>query len=798
MDRYKFNFLSFQMRWMVQDNINRFLGICVLPAPDNCFYHTSEFCSKGTLKSILSKDDINLDLSFKMSFIQDLARGMQYLHNSEIKSHGLLCSTLCFIDSRWVLKISGFGSISFQMFKENVVTKADPEARFSKMVWTSPELLRQELPPKGSVKGDVYSFGIMIHEIMTRTVPYSNFQTSSKETIRRVMKREEPPFRPDTGQEEPLEKDSILAELINLKRLCWEELPEHRPDFTIVRQRLRSMQKGHKNLNIMDNMLSKMEKYTENLEKVVANRTEQLLEEKKKTDALLYRMLPQVVADELKKGSTFPGEFFDEVTIYFSDIVRFTDLSAESSPMQVVDLLNDLYTCFDAIIEKFDVYKVETIGDAYMVVSGLPNRNGQKHASEIASMALDIRNAVKGFRVRHRPDHQLQIRIGINSGPVCAGVVGLTMPRFCLFGDTVNTASRMESNSLPQKIHVSYPAAKLLTQLGGYCLDHRGELAVKGKGIMHTFWLIGRQDTCTSHENHNMMAGKKLSTETLASIDSLLSPSGNGAIPNHQMEQRPTSKTSAESDGKTDFVNITKVGESTTDSEGQNKSKDDINNLSTIRISEGDQSKDNIEEDVRTTVKQTDSNSNEYGDYNINKDNTVQDLTNRKPVHRDQHQTKESEIVFSKVSFQDISPKKQQQNICDERSAKSNLQNNERSTARSVSRNNKLHKLLGEKDYQSFEEGVSPKQGVKKQAEVKSNCRTKSTKLETKHEINKNGSCHSVQSLEKISPFDNRSFNGSTPFLHDSPTKQKKSKESMTPNGEVPISTPRINIDAVS
>lgn len=107
------------------------------------------------------------------------------------------------------------------------------------------------------------------------------------------MKREEPPFRPDTGQEEHLEKDSMLAEIINLKRLCWEELPEHRPDFNVVRHRLRSMQKGHKNLNIMDNMLSKMEKYTENLEKVVANRTEQLLEEKKKTDALLYRMLPQ-------------------------------------------------------------------------------------------------------------------------------------------------------------------------------------------------------------------------------------------------------------------------------------------------------------------------------------------------------------------------------------------------------------------------------------------------------------------------------------------------------------------------
>uniref|UniRef100_A0A8C6TXV7 Guanylate cyclase n=1 Tax=Neogobius melanostomus TaxID=47308 RepID=A0A8C6TXV7_9GOBI len=469
------------MRDVQNEHLTRFIGACIDP-PNICII--TEYCPRGSLQDILENDSITLDWMFKYSLINDIVKGMLFLHNSVIMSHGKLKSSNCVVDNRFVLKITDYGLSSFRTDSE---TGSDAHAYYAQRLWMAPEILRLENPPPhGTQKGDVYSFGIILQEVALRRGAFyiQGDPLSPKELVDRVVLGEWPCLRPT------VDPQTHSPELGTLMSRCWAEEPTERPDFSHIRVLLRKQNKESRT-NILDNLLSRMEQYANNLEELVEERTQAYHEEKRKAEALLYQILPHSVAEQLKRGETVQAEAFDSVTIYFSDIVGFTSISAESTPMEVVTLLNDLYTCFDAIIDNFDVYKVETIGDAYMVVSGLPVRNGKLHGREVARMALALLDAVHSFRIRHRPELQLKLRIGIHSGPVCAGVVGLKMPRYCLFGDTVNTSSRMESTGEALKIHVSAATRDVLMEFNCFQLELRGEIDIKGKGKMTTYWLLG-------------------------------------------------------------------------------------------------------------------------------------------------------------------------------------------------------------------------------------------------------------------------------------------------------------------
>ncbi|NEP57181.1 MAG: PAS domain S-box protein, partial [Symploca sp. SIO2G7] len=208
--------------------------------------------------------------------------------------------------------------------------------------------------------------------------------------------------------------------------------------------------------------------------------------EQEKSERLLLNILPKPIAEQLKQNTSAIAEQFNDATILFADIVGFTPLSARMSPIELVSLLNQMFSTFDQLAEKHGLEKIKTIGDAYMVAGGLPIPRSD-HAQAVAAMALDMQQAIAGFQVdRSEP---FQIRIGINTGPVVAGVIGIKKFIYDLWGDTVNVASRMESQGMPGGIQVSVNTYNRLQNQ--FVFEKRGAIAVKGKGKMTTYWLKG-------------------------------------------------------------------------------------------------------------------------------------------------------------------------------------------------------------------------------------------------------------------------------------------------------------------
>jgi guanylate cyclase len=212
-----------------------------------------------------------------------------------------------------------------------------------------------------------------------------------------------------------------------------------------------------------------------------------LAAEQEKSETLLLNILPRKIAAILKNESRLIADSFPNGSILFADLVGFTPLSSEMPATEMVQLLNGIYTHFDRLVEGYGVEKIRTIGDNYMVAAGVPTPRAD-HAQALANMGLDIAE----YASTHRPlnGKTMQFRIGINSGPLIAGVVGQKKFQYDVWGDTVNTASRMQSHGVAGKIQVTRSTYELLKD--EFLLEPRGSIDVKGKGHMETWFLIGR------------------------------------------------------------------------------------------------------------------------------------------------------------------------------------------------------------------------------------------------------------------------------------------------------------------
>jgi class 3 adenylate cyclase/streptogramin lyase len=242
----------------------------------------------------------------------------------------------------------------------------------------------------------------------------------------------------------------------------------------------------------------------ERLEKKVAERTEELVEknivvekEKQRSDALLLNILPEEVAEELKTTGTAEAKQFDEVTVLFTDFKNFTQISEKMTPKELVEEIHTCFKAFDTIMVKQGIEKIKTIGDSYMCVGGLPLAN-KNHAEDVVRASLEIQEFVLN-RVAERTalgKESFQIRIGIHTGPVVAGIVGIKKFAYDIWGDTVNTASRMESSGEAGKINISGTTYELVKDL--FACTNRGKIQAKGKGEIDMYFVEGPADFPTS------------------------------------------------------------------------------------------------------------------------------------------------------------------------------------------------------------------------------------------------------------------------------------------------------------
>lgn len=413
-----------------------------------------EFMENGSLYDLLHNDTMIIDGEVIFPILQDIARGARFLHAADPKIiHGDLKTANVLVDGRFRAKIADFGLSAKKKYMGACGTP----------YWMAPELLRYE--SLNTAESDVYSFGIILYELYSRKDPYygeNPAKVLSEIVDKQINKR--PPI--------PAGCPTRMAEIM---KECIDGHPEKRPSFEEIDLRIMRLD-------------------SENVEPGEVRFGHQTQKAKRVSleSNLINQVFPKHVADALMQGRKVKPDRTDMATMFFSDIVGFTIISSKISPDQVSDMLDRLYMKFDALSVKHDVFKIETIGDAYVGVCNLVKKQEADHAKRVVEFAMDTLKAASDTQILPEDPSMgaVRIRIGIHCGPIVARVVGSRNPRYCVFGDTVNTTARMESHSLPMRIHCSDRAQQVLHQQAPEIpLESRGEIPIKGKGEMTTFFV---------------------------------------------------------------------------------------------------------------------------------------------------------------------------------------------------------------------------------------------------------------------------------------------------------------------
>ena len=349
-------------------------------------------------------------------------------------------------------------------------------------------------------------------EILAREPPYESVRKDQPvaEMIKKIQIGKHPLVRPVITRTE-----GVPEQLKWLMYNCLGEEAHQRPNTSMILANIKDIMRILKIPdNMVENMIKRMEGYAASLENNVKEATNELVEEKNRTEKILNTILPKNIADKLISGQSVEPEAFANVSLTFFDFVNMPQMAASSTAAQIIELVNDVNEALAQLNAAYDVYKIETNLDGYMVngeccqfsgiihssqiASGLPSTNGSEHSRQVALYVLHLVYKMNSqFRIKHRPEQKLQFRIGCHSGPVAAGVVGSVLPRYCVFGDTTLITEQVEKHAEPAKILVTENMKKELDLNFGsqFLLEDAEELKLGDKITVHTYWLVSDTDS---------------------------------------------------------------------------------------------------------------------------------------------------------------------------------------------------------------------------------------------------------------------------------------------------------------
>ena len=449
-----------------------------------------ELMELGSLSDLLSNRMYPLSGERVLQFLQNIAQGMLFLHSASppILHRDLTCQNVL-VDRYFNAKISDIQLESVHSSRSSqsnfAATQTQSPSRGMEAtrhsMWRAPECSAGEY----GLMSDVFSFGLIVYECLTRTTLDDTLLETS------------------AGLQDPPGTSHEVATLI---RECLRSNPTRRPPFQELHRRLVAMS--------IDQMTSAafyqaeeaspsssavsgihLNCAVDNVHAQLKSASNNSRSSHKNSDTIVHSLFPPHIVEALILGKPIPPEPKSMVTMFFSDIVGFTTLSSTLQAEQVSSLLNRWFDTLDSLTDKFSVYKLETIGDAFLCATNVVTEQPD-HAALMARFSLAVVDAAQHTLITALDPSLgcLQVRVGINSGPCMATVIGRRNPKYTLFGDTINVASRMESTSFPSQVQCSQATAAMIrAQDPSICLVERGKMCVKGKGTMTTYWVQGTE-----------------------------------------------------------------------------------------------------------------------------------------------------------------------------------------------------------------------------------------------------------------------------------------------------------------